>query len=203
MGNHSGNTVMGKTGSSLPAWVAKNVLDKLEGPMPGQATQNNSFPEPEHWHKERICSLSGMKAGQNCRSVVTEYIKDGADLSTCSWHSKLAGSQEVTTIYPPEYQLWLRTRPEKGLIEYSQSPLTILTPKQDSLFFYSSLNHDQQAIPFEVTGGQESSLEVFYDQKKYATVNRPFIFSLPVDRGEHSCHILCGNEEVTINFTVR
>ena len=203
MGNHSGNTVMGKTGSSLPAWVAKNVLDKLEAPLPGQANNQNSFPEPEHWHKERICSLSGLKAGENCRSVVTEYVKDGTELDTCSWHTKLPQSQEITTIYPPEYQLWLRTRPDKGLIEYSQSPLTVLTPKQDSLFFYSSLNHNQQAIPFEVTGGQESNLEIFYDEKKFATVDRPFIFSLPVDRGEHSCRIICGSEEVTINFTVR
>ena len=201
MGNFAGQTVMGKTGSSLPAWVAKNVLDKLEGPA--QNTAAAAFPEPEGWHKERICSLSGLKAGPNCRAAVTEYVKEGTNLDTCSWHTRLQDSQEITTIYPPEYQLWLRSRPDKGLIEYSQSPLTILTPKQDSLFFYSSLNHDQQAIPFEVTGGTEAELTIFYDGKKFATVDRPFIFSLPVDRGEHSCRILCGNEELTINFTVR
>ena len=194
---------MGKTGSSLPAWVAKNVLDKLEAPVPGQTINQNSFPEPEHWHKERICSLSGMKAGPNCRAVVTEYVKDGTKLDVCNWHTRLSQSQEITTIYPAEYQLWLRNRPDKGLIEYSQSPLTIITPKEDSLFFYSSLNQDKQAIPFEVTGGSEGTLEIFYDEKKFATINRPFTFSLPVDRGEHSCRILCGNEELTINFTVR
>ena len=203
MGNHSGNTVMGKTGSSLPAWVAKNVLDKLEAPVPGQTINQNSFPEPEHWHKERICSLSGMKAGPNCRAVVTEYVKDGTELDVCNWHTRLSQSQEITTIYPAEYQLWLRNRPDKGLIEYSQSPLTIITPKEDSLFFYSSLNQDKQAIPFEVTGGSEGTLEIFYDEKKFTTINRPFTFSLPVDRGEHSCRILCGNEELKINFTVR
>ena len=201
MGNFSGQTVMGKTGSSLPAWGAKNVLDKLEGPT--QNTAAAAFPEPEHWHKERICSLSGLKAGPHCKAVVTEYVKDETELDTCSWHTRLAGSQEVTTIYPPEYQLWLRTRPDKGLIEYSQSPLTILTPKNESLFFYSSLNHDQQAIPFEVTGGSEQTLQVYYDEKKFATVDRPFIFSLPVNRGEHSCRVVCGSEELTIYFTVR
>ena len=196
MGNFSGNTVIGKTGSSLPAWVAKNIFDKIE-------TDYSNFPEPEHWHKERICSLSGQKAGANCRAVVTEYVKDDTDLSVCNWHSKLANSKEIKTIYPPEYQTWLSTRPDKGLIEYSQSPLTIITPKEDSLFFYSSLNQNQQAIPFEVTGGTESTLQVFYDDKKIATVDRPFVFSLPVDRGEHSCHIICGSEELTLNFTVR
>ena len=196
MGNFSGQTVIGKTGSSLPAWVAKNVLDKLE-------SSDTPFPEPEQWHKERICSLSGLKAGPNCHSVVTEYVKNDSQLDTCDWHVKLPGSQEIQTVYPPEYQLWLRNHPDQGLIEYSQSPLTILTPNNNSLFFYSSLHQNQQAIPFEVTGGSENTLEIFYDEKKYATINRPFIFQLPVDRGDHSCRIQCGSEELTINFSVR
>ena len=196
MGNHAGQTVIGKTGSSLPAWVAKNILDKLE-------SSDTPFPEPVHWHKERICSLSGLKAGPNCRAVVTEYIKNDTELSTCNWHIKTADTNEIKTIYPPEYQLWLRTRPDKGNIEYSQLPLTVLTPNNNSLFFYSSLHQNQQAIPFEVTGGKENSLEIFYDEKKFAAINRPFIFQLPVDRGEHTCHLICGSEEVTIYFTVR
>jgi penicillin-binding protein 1C len=207
MGNFAGNTVMGKTGSSLPAWVAKNVLDKLEMPAHSPAGQTLSetqnFPEPENWHKERICSLSGLKAGPNCKAVVSEYVKDGTELADCSWHTKLNNSEEISVIYPPEYQQWLRSNPSKGLIEYSQAPLTILTPKTDSLFFYSSLHASKQAIPFEVTGGSENQLDVFYDEKKYATINRPFIFTLPVDRGEHSCRICCGNEEVTMSFTVK
>ena len=201
MGNFSGNTVMGKTGSSLPAWVAKNVLDKLEGTGHNNLYEHPSFPEPEHWHKERICSLSGLKAGPNCRSVVTEYVKDGTELNTCSWHTKI--NNEIQTVYPPEYQQWLRNRPDKGLIEYSKSSLTFLTPKNDSLFFYSSMNAGNQAIPFEVTGGSENTLQIFYDDKKIATINRPFIFSLPVDRGEHSCRVICGSEELTISFTVK
>ena len=201
MGNFSGNTVMGKTGSSLPAWVAKNVLDRLEGAGNKQYSGLSGFPEPEHWHKERICSLSGMKAGENCRSVVSEYVKDGVKLNTCDWHTKING--KILTVYPPEYQQWLRNNPDKGLINYSQTKLTIITPKNDSLFFYSSLNAEQQAIPLEVTGGTEDTLEIFYDDKKIATINRPFIYSLPVNRGEHSCRLHCGTEELTILFTVK
>ena len=201
MGNFSGNTVMGKTGSSLPAWVAKNVLDKLEGNGNQNYYEASNFPEPENWHKERICSLSGLKAGENCRSVVSEYVRNDSELHVCDWHVKING--EIQTVYPPEYQQWLRSHPDKGLIEYSQSPLTILTPKNDSLFFYSSLNSNSQAIPLEVTGGTDESLVILYDEKKIATINRPFIYSLPVDRGEHSCRILCGTEEVTIYYTVK
>lgn len=201
MGNFSGNTVMGKTGSSLPAWVAKNVLDKLEGADHQNRYELSSFPEPEGWHKERICSLSGLKAGPNCRSVVSEYVKDGTELNTCNWHIKI--NNKVQTVYPPEYQQWLRNQPDKGLIDYSKTSLTFLTPKENSLFFYSSMNADNQAIPFEITGGSENTLQVFYDEKKIATINRPFIFTLPVDRGEHFCRVICGSEEVTISFTVK
>ena len=206
MGNFSGQTVMGKTGSSLPAWVAKNILDKLEDSNPYNLEKQ--FPEPEQWHKERICSLSGMLAGPDCRSVVSEYVKNDSQLKTCTWHSRLQNSNEITVIYPPEYQQWLRQKKssawnESSLIEHSGSPLTLLTPKNNSLFFYSSLNKDNQAIAFELTGGSDNSLQIFYDEKKFAEINRPFVFSLPVDRGEHSCHLICGSEEVTISFTVK
>ncbi len=199
MGNFSGNTVMGKTGSSLPAWVAKNILDKLEG---GRDPAELSFPEPEHWHKERICSVSGMKAGENCRSVVTEYIKDDTQLSTCNWHTLI--DNEVQVIYPPEYQQWFRMRKVSGLVEYSQSKLSFITPKDNALFFYSSLNEQTQAIPFEVIGGSEPTLDVYYDEKKaFQNLERPFIFSLPVERGNHTCRIICGTESNEISFTVK
>ena len=197
MGNFSGNTVMGKTGSSLHAWVAKNVLDRLEG----KGNNLNQFPEPEYYHKERICSLSGLKAGPDCKATVSEYVKDGISLETCKWHKEING--EIQIIYTPEYQQWLRMRDSEGLIDYSKSPLTVITPKNESLFFYSALNQDKQAIPFEVTGGSEDTLEIIYDEKKFATINRPFIFSLPVNRGEHFCRLICGSQELTISFTVK
>ena len=199
MGNFSGNTVMGKTGSSLPAWVAKNTLDKLEQ---GKDYSELQFPEPEHWHKERICAVSGQRAGPNCRSVVTEYVKDNSPGQTCNWHVVI--NNELQTVYPAEYQQWFRMRNIDGVLEYSQSPLTILSPKEDALFFYSNQNKELQAIPFEVTGGTQDILKVFYDDNLlYENIERPFNFSLPVERGNHSCRIICGTEEKEINFTVK
>ena len=194
MGNFSGNTVIGKTGASLPAWVARKVLDQLE-------ESNQAFPQPEHYHKERICSLSGLKAGPHCHAVVSEYVKDGNPLQVCNWHQEIKGN--VQTILPPEYQKWLRSQSGNTFIEHSVSPLTIQTPNDNSMFFYSNLNKDKQAIPFEVSGGSNNTLIVYYDEKKFTTISRPFLFNLPVERGEHSCRMLCGNEEVTVSFTVR
>ena len=194
MGNFSGNTVIGKTGASLPAWVARKVLDQLEEP-------EQPFPAPENYHIERICSLSGLKAGPNCNAVVSEYVKNETSLPKCNWHQKING--QVQTIYPPEYQKWLRSQTGKGFIDHSVSPLTVLTPNDNSLFFYSLLNQEKQAIPFELSGGTGQTLQIFYDEKKFATIQRPFVFTLPVDYGEHSCRMICGNEELTVNFTVR
>lgn len=199
MGNFSGNTVIGKTGSSLPAWVAKNVFDRLEE---GRDYSKLTFPEPENWHKERICSLSGQIAGPNCKAVVTEYVPDNSKGIECNWHILI--NDEVQVVYPPEYQQWFRMRKVSGLIEYSQSSLTFITPKENALFFYSSQNKDSQAIPFEVTGGSAQELEVYYDNKLiYQKLQRPFIFQLPVERGNHNCKIICGSETQELNFTVK
>ena len=194
MGNFSGNTVMGKTGSSLPAWVAKNLLDNLE-------SSTEPFPEPQGWHKERICSLSGMKAGPNCRAVVSEYVKNDSSHPVCNWHAKI--NNEIQVVYPAEYQQWFRMINTSGVIENSQTPLAFVSPKEDALFFYSSLYKMTQAIPCEVIGGSEDLLEIYYDDKPYLLAERPFIFSLPVEKGLHSCRIICGNEAREIEFTVK
>ena len=194
MGNFSGNTVIGKTGSSLPAWVAKNLLDRLE-------TSTDPFPEPQCWHKERICSLSGMKAGPNCRAVVSEYVKNDSSHPVCNWHAKI--NNEIQVVYPAEYQQWFRMINTSGVIENSQTPLAFVSPKEDALFFYSSLYKKTQAIPCEVIGGSEDLLEIYYDDKPYLLTERPFIFTLPVEKGLHSCRIICGNEAREIEFTVK
>ena len=200
MGNFAGQTVIGKTGSSLPAWVAKNIFDKLES-GPSSYTPDMNFPEPDHWHKERICRLSGMKAGPDCNASVTEYVRDGTTLDKCNWHTKING--EVTIVYPPEYQQWLRMRKDNALIDYSEAPLTLITPKDNAMFFYASLNKEKQAIPFEVTGGQEDNLKVIYDGDYFDEIPRPFIFTLPVERGTHSCQMICGSESTEITFLVK
>ncbi len=201
MGNFSGETVVGKTGSSLPAWIAKKVMDYLEEGKP--LTSERQFPEPGNYVRQKICSLSGHLAGPDCPASVYEYIsKDSLTTKeNCSWHQKKNG--ELLTLYPPEYQQWARkTRPELQ-IKYSDSPLYIKTPKDNSLFYYSQLQKEKQAITVEVFGGTEDSLYVYYDNEPFTQVFRPFCFTLPVERGNHSCTVICGYESDEINFTVK
>ena len=52
---------------------------------------------------------------------------------------------------------------ESNLISPSQTHTSNVVVANSDI---KSLNQDQQAIPFEVTGGTESTLQVFYDDKK-------------------------------------
>ena len=205
MGNFNGQTVIGKTGSSLPAWVARKLLDYLyeKNPLSAQELKDLEFPEPQNWTKEKICSLSGMKAGPDCPATVYEYCRNGSldQMQNCSWHQEKDGS--LQTLYPPEYQQWARTTKPDVHINYNTAPLSIQTPKNKALFYYSQLHKEKQAVWVEVFGGAENTLEVYYDNKKYQMVERPFVFSLPVERGQHTCRVVCGDETCEISFTVK
>ena len=119
----------------------------------------------------------------------------------CNWHKKT--EEKVETLYPSEYQQWARTTKPDIRIDYKQSPLIIQSPKNNSVFYYSQLHKEKQAISVEVFGGQEDSLQIFYDQNLYDRVERPFVFQLPVEKGNHTCQVVCGQESSTFNFIVK
>lgn len=199
MGNFNGQTVVGKTGSSLPAWAAKSLLDFI---YEGRTSYTElEFDEPEGWTKQKVCSLSGMPASPDCPATVYEYCKNDSPYEQCSWHKKQEGT--VTTVYPPEYQQWARTTKPDAIIEYNASPLYIKTPKDNSLFYYSELHKEKQAVSVEVFGGQTDTLSVYYDDDFYLTVERPFVFQLPAERGVHTCTVICADETDVISFQVK
>ena len=203
MGNFKGQTVIGKTGSSLPAWVAKNVLDYLEKSPGGQSssfgqdTSSSAFKEPEGWTKKKICSLSGLAATDTCPASVYEYVKNDFDLPECSWHNKT----QVT--YPAEYQQWVRQNKISTVINYNSSPLELLTPRNGSVFFESGVKAIEQAIPVELIGGASDELTYIYDKKPAQTLSRPFVFKLPVEKGKHKCTFVCGKESISVEFVVK
>lgn len=199
MGNFSGDTVVGKTGSSLPAWVAKNILDYLE--KTNKYSNDSNFPEPENWIKSRICSLSGLPAGPDCPATVYEYINKDMKFKRCDWHYKTEKSTAIK--YPPEYQSWILDNKISGQIDYTAAPLVVQTPQNNSLFYYSLQNEEKQAIPVQVTGGFDETLYVYYDNQFYDSIPRPFVFSLPVEKGNHTITMSCGPETEVVNYTVK
>lgn len=199
MGNHNGNTVMGKTGSSLPATIGKNILDQLTN------KKSPAFKNPENFTKTKICQLSGMAPCDHCPVTVEEYVQNDTlnDFSRrkCDWHTNINGT--ITTNYPAEYQKWISKDLNNSSINYSSSSLKIVSPKNGARFFKSTGMRDNQKITVEVTGGLgDGQLLVFADNLPPQAVERPFIFTLPVTRGSHKIRVELEGESDEIEYLV-
>lgn len=192
MGNFSGETVVGKTGSSLPASVAKKILDLLES-----GKNHEEFKNPENYELKKICALSGCIPNEFCVSEVYEFVHKNQKLNECSWHKK--NGIEL----PSEYQRWNRITGENLEINYSSSNLFIETPKNGALFYYDDANSLRQAIILEAGGGNGKIAEVFYDNNLIATLNRPFVTKIPVERGNHTVKVVSEKENCTVEFSVK
>ena len=200
MGNFSGNTVMGKTGSSLPAAVAKQVLDYLS------AGTRKSFQEPEHYKKVKVCALSGKSPGECCPSVSEEYVSldylAGFEKEKCTWHVKQGGV--IAVKYPAEYQKWVSSDFQNSSVDFTTAGLKIVTPTNKSRFFADQSSNKNQQLTVEVIGGADSTgaLTAVLDKKSIYKVDRPFIFTIPVTAGAHTLDVTLGNESDSISFTV-
>lgn len=197
MGNFSGQTVMGKTGSSLPAWVAKSVLDFLEEKNP----VHEPFPQPENWAKAKICPLSGMPASEACPSFVFEYLPKGQAAPECGWHKTIDGGRE--TVYPPEYQRWLLANNLDARVDHSSAPLKITTPKDGSVFYKAASSAQEQAIWVEAVGGEKDSADVYLDGAFLFAIERPFVFKLAAEKGKKTCKLVCSSESAAVAFEVK
>jgi penicillin-binding protein 1C len=192
MGNFSGATVMGRTGSSLPASVVRALLIRLQD-SGGNRPEDLKFREPESWTKALVCALSGMAPAAACPAVIEEYLPLGAGTESCTWH----GGAGVT--YPPEYQSWFLSLPREGDVNYAAAPLQIVTPRNNYSFLPSS-GSGSHSIPVEVIGGAEEELSVDYSGTAF-TVTRPFVFFLPYRPGRHTLTVVNGSEIDTVHFT--
>ena len=202
MGNFTGETVLDKTGSSVPAAIARNTLNALHG-----NAQVRAFPAPDNWRLRRICAVSGMAPQEACLSVINEYIHYDEERRSCTWHQIING--KVETIYPAEYQAWFTASVRQGFIDYSSRQLEIVNPRDGFVYLagYSfDLGHSSQGrgmyeIPVEVIGGESDVLHVTHNGQTFSA-GRPFMFFLPRAAGVNVLHVRCGGEEQTISFTV-
>ena len=192
MGNFSGETVVGKTGSSIPAKIARDLL------VAAQGRRGKDFLRPAQFKKERICSLSGMRATSFCPDTVSEYAAAGLPLAECSWHSASG------TSYPAEYSAWFRIKNRKGEVEEAGLPLNIVSPRSRSLFYYDdSIPSSRQKVLVEARGGREEKARFLLDGKLLVESQRPFSARLPLTRGSHRLTVVCGSESDSIEFEVK
>ncbi|MDR3174090.1 MAG: transglycosylase domain-containing protein, partial [Treponema sp.] len=127
MGNFSGETVVGRTGSSIPARIAADLLGALEESAgPAASGGNNSLAGLAE--QLRICALSGMAATPACPGTLAEWIPRDRIPSPCTWH----GAGPVR--YPPEYQAWLAEQFRPGVVE-QRGPGLIRIPVPGSVYY--------------------------------------------------------------------
>lgn len=179
MGNFSGDTVIRETGSSIPAQVVRQLLDVLAELNPEKTT---GFPEPEHYRKVPICSLSGMTPNYSCPSVTEEYVytTSAASRTLCDWHYQSNGKTE--TRYPQEYQRWLSGRNNQGGL-FVSSQLEILYPTDGATFIYdSSIPAAAQKIRVDCTGSGESAT-LFVNGEFFGSKSQPFVWYVPLQPG--------------------
>ncbi len=196
-GNFSGETVIGQTGSSIPAGVVSDILSLLQ-----KGREPDTFRTPESWNKEPVCSLSGMKPGKYCPSSVFEYVFSGEERQTCTWHCSDGGRPAVR--YPAEYQAWLAGGNKSGSIDTGDVPLRIVSPADGAVYFYDpGLDQSLQQFRADIIGGRENSVSVYIDGNFFGVKERPFTVWIPVTPGEHTVSVMCGNEVSSVSFSVK
>ena len=212
MGNFSGETVIGSTGSSIPARIASRLLSAMEqsaGPEKGTsgnaaagvnrgASANNlAGPPPPGTTDVRICTLSGMAAGPYCTGVTHEWIRNDRIPPTCTWHTS-AG-----LFYPPEYRSWLAERFRLGSTRQEGSG-HIRIPVSGSVYYLDpSLPPDAQAIRIEATGFASDAL-VYTDGILMGSLNYAGVYALPLTRGSHTVTVEdSAGSSASVNFEVK
>ena len=209
MGNYTGETVIGRTGSSIPAAIVRDTLVFLQGSYNGRARMdghantgltggNSGFPQPENWQLRRVCALSGMAPTSACSSVISEYLQFDDKEEPCTWHRITDGRSEV--IYPAEYQAWFNAAARQGTLDYGSRPLEIIYPREGFVYL-SSPGIGKDEIPVEVIGGSSDILNIQFNNQTFS-VSRPFIFYLERTPGQHTLRVQNGEEEEEITFTV-
>jgi len=195
MGNFTGETVIGRTGSSIPAAITRDALVFLQS---RQRVTASGFPDPENWRMRRVCALSGMAPTSACLSVISEYRYHGEEGEPCVWHRMVNGRSEV--VYPAEYQAWFTASAREGSLDYGSRPLEIISPREGFVYL-SSPGIGRDEIPVEVIGGSGDELRVTFNGNTFI-VGRPFVFSLPRAPGSYTLLVQNGGEEEEVNFTV-
>ena len=193
MGNFEGETVIRKTGSSIPAEIARAVLDVLT-----KTYGAKDFPEPEFYEKRRVCALSGLAAGDLCPSSVQEFVWKNARQEKCEWHRR--SESGINVVYPPEYAHWASGKNMRGT-SAAGGALKIVYPKNNAVFIYdSSLNAASQMLPVHVIGGT-SPAELLVDGKS-AGMSSTLRWHIPLTRGHHELTVRADGKEARSAYTV-
>ncbi len=178
MGNFTGETVVGKRSSGVPASVLVEVLDAIARP-------ESRFPGVPDSTECVICALSGLAATSACPGTLIENMPRGRPMpAPCDIHPARRGPETATSRAGP-----------------SRTPLRFIHPRDGAVFYFdSSLNADDQAIGVRLEGldsipGGESAW-LYVDgvaRSPLAGVGKPVI---PLARGNFRLSVMAGGREL-------
>jgi penicillin-binding protein 1C len=200
MGNFSGETVIGRTGSSIPARIASDILRALE--QSASAYGRSGFPPvPDSAREIQICSLSGMMAGPYCAGSVREWLPaEGKEAGGfCTWHRQPGAAPS----YPPEYQAWLAGRFRMGSLSPHSGSSRIRLPVSGSVFYFDpALPPEAQAIRIETTGFDAGAF-VYANDVLQGSLNNAGVFHLALRPGRQRIVVEDGNSVSAAEIEVR
>ena len=188
MGNFSGETVIGRTGSSIPARIAAELLKALET-EPSREEPGEDAP-PEFAAAVPICALSGMSAGPDCGGALREWLPPDRIPAPCTWHRRTG------LVYPPEYQSWLEEQFRSGRPgrpgragDWSgpgeKSGAFIRLPVSGGVYYLDpALPPEAQALRLETVGFSPEA-SVYIDRILQGSLNPAGVYALPLFRGRH------------------
>ncbi len=199
MGNVSGETVKGRTGSSLPARVAGELLQNVQ-------TRHAAFPVPDNAEELSICTLSGMAPGPVCPGVRKEYLPTSEHLQQCSFHRLRDG--KMTVILPPLYDQWQQRYMESpGSIFFGDgidTDFRIVYPRDGSVFYIDpAVPNDVQAVAVRAVGGDGGPAAVYINGKKVDAVLPPYRWLFTLEPGSWTVSMKSGGEEARVRFSVK
>ncbi|WP_245535084.1 transglycosylase domain-containing protein [Leadbettera azotonutricia] len=211
MGNFSGETVVGKTGSSIPARIVSHILAAMEqtgansagnsGEAPlgsvSSSGENLSGTAPGSVAEVRICALSGMLAGPYCTGLAQEWLERNKMPGVCTWHTASG------LFYPPEYQSWLAERFRAGRVRQNGNG-SIRMPVSGSVFYADpALPVDAQALRIEAAGFGSGAF-VYLDGALQGSLNFAGVHALPLYKGKHTVIVEDENgAAASVDFEVR
>jgi penicillin-binding protein 1C len=211
MGNFSGATVVGKTGSSIPARIVADIFTALETAHPDMAASGRAPPvrtpadaatitqTGAGWAGEvtdvEICALSGMSATQFCAGTLHEWLLRDRVPGFCDWH------HADGVVYPGEYRSWLAERFRAGQARRGNGSIRL--PRQGAVFYADpSLPADAQAIRIETSGFDDDAL-VFVNDVLAGSLDRAGVFILPLSRGTWTVFVEDDESGAHVDFEVR
>ncbi len=184
MGNFDGSTVIAAPGSSLPARVLHLVFDTWSA--------RGELPQKSEFIEEKICSLSGMRAGARCPYTMKEYFRPGLVPDVCSWHVRGAPASGRPR-YPQEYMHWAKLYGYN--VDFSgEAALAIVSPAEGAVYYSGHVRAG-------MTGSGEA--ELLLNGRRVFQGSLPADSLLLLDKGRYTLVLRQRGQEAVRRFEVR